>query len=131
MRKIYLLLAVVITLSSSLIAQKAGFTPKGSGNKSITPITRSLSKQLKLDAAQETKTNSAVYSFVAEKKKAYAQKGAGFQKNQGAKTELVNSAISNFNNELKTIFTPTQYSAFLGMKPKTNDPKNPLSFLFY
>jgi hypothetical protein len=133
MRKIYLVFAIVITLSSSLLAQNGN--PKGSrssSNRPISPIATSLSKQLNLDAAQQTKTNDAVYSFVVEKKKAYAQnKGAGLQKNKAAKTAIINTAISNFNNQLKTIFTAPQYSAFLGLKPKTNDPKNPLSFLFY
>lgn len=129
MKKTYILFLVLFSFTSYIVAQNTSpQTPLNgsrSGKKnSTTAITRSLGAELKLDPGQETRMNKAISSFMAQKKKANAQDAE-------QRPRFLQAVFDDFHRDIKTFLTDNQYSTFLSLKPKENDPGNPLAPLYY
>lgn len=131
MKKYFLVIAILFTATTFITAQTpevklpsttSGFDVKGIANSIMGKL-----GPLALTAAQNPKVLTTVTDFLNKKsgilglaKSApteYASKFAGLN--------------SNLLGQLKGIFTATQYTKFLGLKPKSNDMANPLSHLFF
>ncbi|RPD38835.1 hypothetical protein [Chitinophaga barathri] len=102
-------------------------TPKLDVGSAANSILGKLTPALGLTEKQKPNVLSSVTGFLKDKsgilgmaqtdKAGYASKFAGLQ--------------GGLFGKLKTILTATQYTKFLGLKPKTNDPTNALSQLFF
>lgn len=132
MKKYVLVVSFLFTATTFITAQtptvklptsaSTGFDVKGIANSIMGKL-----GPLALTAAQNPQVLSTVTDFLTKKsgilglaKSApteYATKFAGLN--------------SNLLGSLKTILTASQYTKFLGLKPKTNDVTNPLSHLFF
>ncbi|MGX5820511.1 hypothetical protein ACWKWU_20105 [Chitinophaga lutea] len=104
-------------------AQSSGFDVKGLTSSILGQLTPSLG----LTEAQKPGVTSAISGFLKDKsgimglqntdKAAYASKFSGLQ--------------SGLFGKLKTLLTVSQYTKFLGLKPKSNVATNALSQLFF
>ena len=131
MKKYLLIFSFVFVAATTVEAQtpqvKLPAATTGFDVKSLTSGIMGKLAPLALTAAQNTKVTSAVTDFLTKKSgilglatskpAEYATKFAGLN--------------SGLLSSMKGILTASQYTKFLGLKPKTNDATNVLSQLFY
>ncbi|MFY0252382.1 hypothetical protein ACDQ55_00360 [Chitinophaga sp. 30R24] len=90
-------------------------------------IVGQLDKSLFLTNTQKPKLLSIVTNYLKQKIAILPLQ----QSNQKAYTSKINSMQNGLQAKLKPLFTLTQYTEFLGLKPKTYDDTNVLSQLYY
>jgi hypothetical protein len=114
---------VDLTKQATAAAGAAGFDI----NKIAGDVMGKLTPSLALTAVQNPKVLGAVTDFLGQKSKIlpllasdptkYASKFSGL--------------FSGLQSKLGGILNPSQLTKFLSLKPKTNNPSNPLSNLFF
>jgi hypothetical protein len=112
-----------LTKQATAAAGAAGFDV----NKIAGDVMGKLTPSLALTAAQNPKVLGAVTDFLGQKSKIlpllasdptkYASKFSGL--------------FSGLQSKLGGILNPSQLTKFLSLKPKSNNPSNPLSNLFF
>lgn len=105
------------------VATAAGFDV----NKLTSSIMSKLVSGLGLTDTQKPKVTDAVSGFLGDKSGILPLQGsnpAEYQKKQSGLFDKLKTALSG-------ILLKDQMNKFLGMKPATNNPSNPLSQLFY
>ncbi|MBC9913608.1 hypothetical protein [Chitinophaga varians] len=90
-------------------------------------IVSKLDKSLFLTEQQKPKLLTIVTSYLQQKINILPLQ----QSNQKAYTTKLNSMQNGLHNRLKPLLTLTQYTEFMGLKPKTFDETNVLSQLYY
>lgn len=92
-----------------------------------TSIVSKLDKSLLLTDKQKPKLLTIVTTYLQQKINIQPLQ----QTNQKAYTTKLNSMQNGLHNKLKPLLTLTQYTEFMGLKPKTFDETNVLSQLYY
>lgn len=86
-----------------------------------------LTPSLALTGAQQPKVQNLLTGFLKKKAAILPLQ----QSNPSAYTSKFGGLQKGIFSKLKTLLTLSQYTKFLGLKPKTNDAANVLSQLFY
>ena len=121
MKKIVLFLSMIL-LAGSLWAQ-GSYDVKALTTQIVSKLTPALS----LTAEQASSTTEAVTDFLSQKAEIIplqTSDPAGY----ASKFNILNG---NLVNKLKAYMQAKQLTAFWSLKPRTNDPANALSQLFY
>ena len=136
MKKIVLLcilFAGVSTVSNAQLgdlAKQATAAAAGAGfdvNKISKDIMGQLTPSLALTAVQNPKVLSAVTDFLGKKSSILPLLASNPTKYASQFSTLFNGLKGNLGG----ILNPSQLTKFLSLKPKTNNPSNPLSNLFF
>lgn len=90
-------------------------------------IVNKLDKSLLLTAIQKPKLLNIVTGYLRQKVALQPLQ----QSNQKAYTTKMNSIQNGLQSRLKPLFTLTQYTEYLGLKPKSFDETDVLSQLYY
>lgn len=90
-------------------------------------IVSKLDKSLSLTDVQKPKLLNIVTGYLRQKIAIQPLQ----QSNQKAYTTKMNSMQNGLHSKLKPLFTLTQYTEYLGLKPKSYDETDVLSQLFY
>jgi hypothetical protein len=122
-----------LAISTSAHAQLQGLVDKakGAGGFDVSKLTSSimgkLNPTLNLTAAQKPKVTDAVATYLTGKSKIVNLQAT----DPSAYTQKQGSLFSTLKSKLSGILLKNQLQKFMGMKPKTNNPLNSLSQLFY
>jgi len=138
MKKIYFILALSFGMLLSSNAQISTSSLKNTAKKVSTAtgldvnsvsekIMSKLTTTLTLTKDQQPKVLAMVTNFLKSKSEILALAGSDKSKYN---TQL-NALTTDLTSKLKPIFSATQYTKFLGLKPTTNTATNVLSQLFY
>ena len=140
MKKIFLMLALSAGVISATFAQLPGnlqnavnkvtTTAKSAGvdvNAATSSIMTKLTSSLSLTKVQVPDVQKLVTDYLDKKSSALKLSAT----DKAKYTAKVNDLISGLQTKLKTTLTKEQFTKFLGLKPASNTPSNPLSQLFY
>jgi hypothetical protein len=134
MKKILLSLLVLGTMYGTSNAQgmlekaKAAATLTGLDVKSLSNnIMSQLTPKLKLNPQQVTNVASLVGTFLNKKSGIMGL----MQSNPKAYATQQSDLFNNLTKGLGGVLAANQMKQFMGLKPASNDAKNPLSMLFY
>lgn len=122
MKKISLLFSALV-ISGVLLAQTTPFDVKGISNQIISKLSQSLS----LTPDQVQPASEAVTEFLTQKSEIIPLQTAD-PSAYASKFNVLNGALVG---KLKNILQARQMTSFWGLKPRSNDPSNVLSHLFY
>ena len=112
-----------LTKQASAAAVSAGFDV----NKITGDVMGQLTPSLALSAVQNPKVTSAVSDFLGKKANILPLLAS----NPSKYASQFSSLFSGLQGKLAGILNPSQLTKFLSLKPKTNNPANPLSNLFF
>ncbi|NLR64092.1 hypothetical protein HGH92_07225 [Chitinophaga varians] len=130
MKKVFLLLMLAAVVCCTVNAA-ANFSlsqaPTMNVDGTANSIVSKLDKSLFLTDQQKPKLLTIVTSYLQQKINIQSLQ----QTNQKAYTTKLNSMQNGLHNRLKPLLTLTQYTEFMGLKPKTFDETNVLSQLYY
>lgn len=112
-----------LTKQASAAAASAGFDV----NKVTKDVMGQLTPSLALSAVQNPKVTSAVTDFLGKKANILPLLAS----NPSKYASQFSSLFSGLQGKLGGILNPSQLTKFLSLKPKTNNPANPLSNLFF
>ncbi|MGN7820256.1 hypothetical protein ACTJJB_08995 [Chitinophaga sp. 22536] len=130
MKKVFLLLMLAAVVCYTVNAA-ANFSlsqaPTMNVDGTANSIVSKLDKSLFLTDQQKPKLLTIVTSYLQQKINIQSLQ----QTNQKAYTTKLNSMQNGLHNRLKPLLTLTQYTEFMGLKPKTFDETNVLSQLYY
>jgi hypothetical protein len=116
-------LSLVLTISSVLLAQTTPFDVKGISNQIVTKLSQSLS----LTADQIPAASEAITEFLTQKGEIIPLQTSD-PATYASKFNVLNGALVG---KLKNILQAKQMTSFWSLKPRSNDPSNVLSHLFY
>jgi len=131
-----LMIVAVVAVSKSSSAQVGGLLDKAKSatsgkNFDVSKLTSSimgkLTPSLNLTSAQKPGVTNAVTSYLTDKSKIVnlqASDPSAYAQKQG-------SLFATLKSKLAGILLKNQMQKFMGLKPKTNNPLNSLSQLFY
>lgn len=122
MKKIILLFSAFI-LSGVLIAQTTPFDVKGISNQIVSKLSQSLS----LTPDQVSPVSEAITEFLTQKSDIIPLQTS----DPGAYASRFNVLNGALVGKLKNVFGARQMTSFWSLKPRSNDPSNVLSHLFY
>ncbi len=122
MKKFTLLFSAFI-ISSVLLAQTAPFDVKGISNQVVTKLSQSLA----LTPEQVPSVSDAVTDFLTQKAEIIPLQTTD-PATYASKFNVLNGTLIS---KLKNIFQARQMTSFWSLKPRSNDPSNVLSHLFY
>ena len=109
---------------------KVTTTAKSAGvdvNAATSSIMTKLTSSLSLTKVQVPDVQKLVTDYLDKKSSALKLSAT----DKAKYTAKVNDLISGLQTKLKTTLTKEQFTKFLGLKPASNTPSNPLSQLFY
>ncbi|MEI7494605.1 MAG: hypothetical protein WCJ92_08450 [Alphaproteobacteria bacterium] len=112
-----------LTKQATAAAAGAGFDV----NKITGDVMKQLTPGLALTAVQNPKVTSAVTDFLGKKASILPLLAS----NPSKYASQFSSLFSGLQGKLGGILNPSQLTKFLSLKPKTNNPSNPLSNLFF
>ncbi|MBC9930803.1 hypothetical protein [Chitinophaga qingshengii] len=130
MKKLFttLMLAVVVCCTVNATANFLSFqAPTMNVEGTANSIVSKLDKSLFLTEQQKPKLLTIVTSYLQQKINIQSLQ----QNNQNAYKTKLNSMQNGLQHKLKPLLTLTQYTEFMGLKPKTFDETNVLSQLYY
>jgi hypothetical protein len=125
-------LSIANTQAQSILdqAKKTAGNAQGSSfdvGSIASSIMSKLTPSLALNGTQQPKVQNLLTGFLKKKAALLPLQ----QSNPTAYTSKFGGLQTGIFSKLKTILTLSQYTKFLGLKPKTNDAANVLSQLFY
>jgi hypothetical protein len=125
-------LSIANTQAQSILdqAKKTAGSAQGSSfdvGSIASSIMSKLTPSLALNGTQQPKVQNLLTGFLKKKAALLPLQ----QSNPTAYTSKFGGLQTGIFSKLKTILTLSQYTKFLGLKPKTNDAANVLSQLFY
>jgi hypothetical protein len=112
------------------LAKKATAAAAGAGfdiNKISGDVMKQLTPNLALTALQNPKVTSAITDFLGKKANILPLLAS----NPTKYASQFSSLFGGLQSKLGGILNPSQLTKFLSLKPKTNNPSNPLSNLFF
>lgn len=112
-----------LLISSVLLAQTTPFDAKGISNQIVSKLSQSLS----LTPDQIQPASEAVTEFLTQKGEIIPLQTSD-PSAYASKFNALNGALIS---KLKNIFQAKQMTSFWSLKPRSNDPSNVLSHLFY
>jgi hypothetical protein len=121
MKKLILLFSMFL-LAGSLMAQ-GSFDVKGISSQIVAKLTPALT----LTAEQTAQTNDAITDFLSQKSEILPLQSSD-PATYASKFNILNGTLVN---KLKTFLQAKQLTTFWSLKPRSNDPGNVLSHLFY
>ena len=121
--KKYTLFFSALIVGSILFAQTAPFDVKGISSQ----IVSKLSQSLALTPDQLPAVNEAVTGFLTQKAELIPLQTSD-PSTYAAKFNVLNGVLIS---KLKNVFQAKQMTSFWSLKPRSNDPANVLSHLFY
>lgn len=121
--KKFTLLCFILISSSVLLAQTTPFDAKGLSTQVVTKLSQSLA----LTPEQVPAISEAVTEFMTQKGEIIPLQTSD-PSTYASKFNVLNGTLIS---KLKNIFQAKQMTSFWGLKPRSNDPSNVLSHLFY
>ncbi|QJB35275.1 hypothetical protein HF324_29790 [Chitinophaga oryzae] len=130
MKKLVLLLMLAAVVCSNVNAAANLILPQAptmNVEGTASSIVSKLDKSLRLTDKQKPRLLTIVAAYLQQKVNIQPLQ----QTNSKAYATKLNSMQNGLHNKLKALLTPSQYTEFTGLKPKTFDETNVLSQLYY